>query len=113
MQKAILKNKDFELDNTQVFFNEETNSFTVDLFGNQIAEFDGKASLLYLDTCGWSSRTTVMRMNGILDAFGANYFVRIRNGATEFVRKDKKYGEKVVANVSYTIPLKYKDLKKC
>ena len=67
MNDAIANNKDWQLKNTSVSFNEETGESIVRLHGNKIAVI-GDDFLQVFDG-GWQSTTTKSRLNALIDRF--------------------------------------------
>ena len=66
MVQAIKDRKNFRKDNTTVeIFN---GTAFVYLFGNNIAQVSDKE--VFISTCGWETKTTMERLNGILSAHG-------------------------------------------
>jgi hypothetical protein len=66
MVQAIKDRKNFKKSNTSVeIFNGKA---FVYLFGNNIAQISDTE--IFISTCGWESKTTKERLNGILHAFG-------------------------------------------
>lgn len=66
MIQAIKDGKNFRKDNTVVEIRD--NVAYVYLFGNNIAQISSKD--IFISTCGWETKTTMERLNGILGAYG-------------------------------------------
>jgi hypothetical protein len=67
MNDAIANNKDWQLKNTSVSYNEETGESIVRLHGNKIAVI-GEDFLQIFDG-GWQSTTTKSRLNALIERF--------------------------------------------
>ena len=67
MNDAIANNKDWQLKNTSVSYNEETGESIVRLHGNKIAVI-GEDFLQIFDG-GWQSVTTKSRLNALIERF--------------------------------------------
>ena len=67
MNDAIANNKDWQLKNTSVSFNEETGESIVRLHGNKIAVIGD--DFLQIFDGGWQSTTTKSRLNALIDRF--------------------------------------------
>ena len=93
MNAAISDNKNWQLDNTCVTYDADTNESTVYLYGNKIAEVADNYIRLY--DGGYQSNTTKSRINAIMTEHGIagegvfqkNYqwFIRLYNGTEFFV----------------------------
>ena len=66
MNFALSNKGNWSKSNTQVEYNESTNSSTVKLHGNSIATFDHNLKAVKLSSCGWETPTTKSRLNAIL-----------------------------------------------
>ena len=94
MNAAIAAKTDWRKANTSVSYNPETETSSVTLHGNKIAEVTTNTSQtrIKLFDGGWQTNTTKSRLNAILDAFGLpnervyqhrwEWFVRMRDNTS-------------------------------
>lgn len=90
---AFLNGKDYHKDNMSVTKLDDGVTY-MRLWGNPIAKMksDGTISI---STCGWHTRTTLMRLNGLVYALGMstrlrqkNYAVYLNDGESPFLFED-------------------------
>ena len=72
MLQAIVDDKDWSKDNTRVEYNGDCTDcdqafFNVYLHGHKIAVYYPKDSTLYINNCGYTTRTTKSRLNVLID----------------------------------------------
>ena len=107
--EAFVNFKPYKKDNTEVSFgwtpkrNDETNytfkekeTACLFLHGNNIAEItrlsDSKETIsINLDLCGYHTRITRERINGVLDAWGYDFRIAQRNHEQVLVRRRRRW----------------------
>lgn len=80
--EAIQTKQSKSFSNTVVSYDADTDTTEVRLHGNLIARI--KKDLVKLSDCGWSTRTTVGRLNTILTAIDLPIKVNVVNGITNY-----------------------------
>ena len=68
------------LANTIVKYSVSTETSTIDLHGNRIAEYDHSKNKLKVNFCGYVTDTTRNRINAICEALGFNTCFNIKQG---------------------------------
>jgi hypothetical protein len=78
---AFLNQRPFNRENMTVNGGSNTNDhiWSLMLHGNAIAKMLSDGTI-YISTCGWHTRTTLMRLNALLYAIGSTSRIRIKKG---------------------------------
>ena len=92
---AFLNGKDYHKDNMSVTKLDDGVTY-MHLWGNPIAKMksDGTISI---STCGWHTRTTLMRLNGLLYALGCSTRLRQRKFDLFFEFKKQNNGTTILS----------------
>lgn len=75
---AFLNQRVFNRENMIVIYDECDNLHLL-LHGNSIAKMLSDGTI-YISTCGWHTRTTLMRLNALLYMIGSTSRIRIKKG---------------------------------
>jgi len=76
MNFALSNKSNWSGSNTQVIYNDNTNSSSVYLHGHEIATFDHHTNSIKISSCGYETVTTKSRLNALLSEvkYGAKVF---------------------------------------
>ena len=77
---ALKTRETLTLANTIVKYSVSTETSTIDLHGNRIAEYDHSKNKLKVNFCGYATNTTRNRINAICEALGFNTWFNIKQG---------------------------------
>jgi len=91
MNRAILHRKNWQLDNTEVHYEDGNQVSRVYLHGHKIAEIG--EGFIHLDHCGWKTNTTKSRINAILRENGNGDESVYQKNHTWFIAYDGKVEE--------------------
>ena len=94
MNNAISNNLNWQFDNTAVTYDADTDTSTVYLHGNKIAEI-GEGFIRLFDG-GWQTNTTKSRLNAILEGNGCDGDKVFAKNFDWFVQMDTRQGLTVV-----------------